>query len=115
NRGTSIAHDVVVRGFHCQPSAGVTWPADFQPFTTPEIPAGTLNPNNTQEKIVGPFTWTPVTNAWGHDCMLMIVAATGDPSNVDNFTAGEFVEDWRLVPNDNNVAQRNVVFAAGGG
>ena len=40
----------------------------------------------------------------------MIVSATGDPSNVDNFTAGEVVEDWRLVPNDNNVALRNVKF-----
>ena len=40
----------------------------------------------------------------------MIVSATGDPSNVDNFTAGDVVEDWRLVPNDNNVALRKVKF-----
>ena len=40
--------------------------------------------------------------------MMMIVSATGDPSNVDNFTAGESIPDWRLVPNDNNIAQRNV-------
>ena len=25
------------------------------------------------------------------------------------------IEDWRLVPNDNNVAQRNVVLVPGGG
>src|SRR5437867_10332280 len=84
-------------------------------MTTAQLSAGTLQPNNTEEKIVGPFEWTPVTNAWGHDCMLMIVSATGDPSNVDNFTAGEYVEDWRLVPNDNNVAQRNVTLVPGGG
>ena len=53
-------------------------------------------------------------NYWGHDCMMMIVSATGDPSNVDNFTAAEFIEDWRLVPNDNNIGQRNVTFAPGG-
>lgn len=114
NRGTSIANNVIVRGYHCKPSVGVVWPNDFDPFTTAEISAGTLQPNNTEEKIVGPFHWTPVENAWGHDCMLMVVSATGDPSNVDNFTAGEFAEDWRLVPNDNNVAQRNVVLAPAG-
>ena len=115
NRGTSAANDVVVKAYHCKPSAGVLWPNDLQPMTTAQLSAGTLQPNNSEEKIVGPFSWTPVTNGWGHDCMLMIVSATGDPSNVDNFTAGEYVEDWRLVPNDNNVAQRNVTLVPGGG
>ncbi|MGE0826164.1 MAG: hypothetical protein AB7G75_17070 [Candidatus Binatia bacterium] len=115
NRGTSIANNVIVKGYHCKPSAGVLWPNDLQPMTTAQLSAGTLQPNNSEEKTVGPFEWTPVSNAWGHDCMLMIVSATGDPSNVDNFTAGEVIEDWRLVPNDNNVAQRNVTLAPGGG
>lgn len=115
NRGTSVANNVVVKAYHCKPSAGVLWPNDLQPMTTAQLSAGTLQPNNTEEKIVGPFEWTPVTNAWGHDCMLMIVSATGDPSNVDNFTAGEVVEDWRLVPSDNNVGQRNVTLVPGGG
>ena len=115
NRGTSVANNVVVKGYHCKPSAGVLWPNDLQPLTTAQLSAGTLQPNDAEEKTVGPFEWTPVENAWGHDCMLMIVSASGDPSNVDNFTAGEYVEDWRLVPNDNNVAQRNVTLAPGGG
>lgn len=118
NRGTLTANNVKVRGYHCKPTAGVVWPNDFQAFTTAELPApggGTLLGNNAEEKIVGPFEWTPVENAWGHDCMLMIVSADGDPSNVDNFTLGEFVQDWRLVPNDNNVGQRNVTLAPGGG
>lgn len=115
NRGTSVANNVVVKGYHCKPSAGVLWPNDLQPMTTAQLSAGTLQPNDGEEKTVGPFEWTPVTNAWGHDCMLMIVSATGDPSNVDNFTAGEVVEDWRLVPNDNNVGQRNVTLVPGGG
>jgi hypothetical protein len=115
NRGTSVANNVIVKGYHCKPSAGVLWPNDLQPMTTAQLSAGTLQPNNSEEKTVGPFEWTPVTNAWGHDCMLMIVSSTGDPSNVDKFIAGEYVEDWRLVPNDNNVGQRNVVLAPGGG
>ena len=109
NRGTSVANDVIVRGFHCKPSAGLLWPNDLQPMSTPQLAAGTLQPNNAEEKTIGPFSWTPTTNASGHDSMLMIVSATGDPSNINNFTAGEAVEDWRLVPNDNNIALRNVV------
>ena len=108
NRGTSVANNVIVRGFHCKPSAGLLWPNDLQPMTTPQLAAGTLQPNNAEEKTIGPFEWTPVKNASGHDSMLMIVSATGDPSNINNFTAGEVVEDWRLVPNDNNIALRNV-------
>jgi hypothetical protein len=115
NRGTSVANNVIVKGYHCKPAAGVLWPNDLQAMTTTQLSAGTLQPNDTEEKVVGPFEWTPVVNAWGHDCMMMIVSATGDPSNVDNFTAGEYVEDWRLVPNDNNVGQRNVTLAPGGG
>ncbi len=108
NRGTSVADDVIVKAFHSKPSAGLVWPDDLQPMTTPELPAGTLQPNNTEEKIIGPFLWTPVENATGDDSMLMIVSAFGDPSNVDNFIAGEEIEDWRLVPNDNNIGLRNV-------
>ncbi|MFL6215774.1 MAG: hypothetical protein ACJ74J_17965 [Blastocatellia bacterium] len=181
NRGTTVANNVIVKGYHCKPSAGVLWPNDLQPFTTAQLSPPptdncvakrkkvaeskelvadlkglregatgtllhgilrqlaqaqrqlardeealakcekilllppTLQPNNTEEKTVGPFKWTPVLNAWGHDCMVMIVSATGDPSNVDKFTAGEVIEDWRLVPNDNNVAQRNSALVPGGG
>jgi Abnormal spindle-like microcephaly-assoc'd, ASPM-SPD-2-Hydin/Fungal fucose-specific lectin len=109
NRGTSIANDVIVRGYHCKPSAGLSWPGDIQPMTTAQLAAGTLQPNNAEEKTIGPFAWTPATNASGNDSMLMVVSAAGDPSNIDNFTAGEAIEDWRLVPNDNNIALRNVV------
>ena len=115
NRGTQQANNVVVKGYHTKPGAGLLWPADFESFTTAQIAAGTLNANNSEEKIVGPFEWTPNTNAYGHDCVLMVVSADGDPANIDNFTAGESIPLWRLVPNDNNTAQRNVYPVAGGG
>ncbi len=108
NRGTSVATGVVVQGYHCRPGAGLLWPDDLQPMTTAQIAVGTLQPNSTEEKVVGPFEWTPVTNAFQQDTMLMIVSATGDASNVVNFTAGRTVENWRMVPNDNNIGQRNV-------
>jgi len=115
NRGTQTASNVVVKGFHTKPGAGLLWPGNFEAFTTAQIAAGTLTGNNSQEKIVGPFQWTPNINTYGHDCMLMIVSGDGDPSNIDNFTAGEVIPVWRLVPNDNNVGQRNVFPVAGGG
>jgi hypothetical protein len=109
NRGTQTAQNVVVSGFHSKPGAGLTWPTDFAAFTTPPIYIGNVNGNDSQEVVAGPFEWEPNTNAFGHDCMLMVVAADGDESNVANFTVGETIPEWRLVPNDNNIAQRNVV------
>ena len=65
---------------------------------------------------VGPFEWTPSTqrlrsrlHADGR------LDATGDPSNIDNSYAGETIAEWRLVPNDNNIGQRNVFPVVGGG
>jgi hypothetical protein len=48
--------------------------------------------------------------------MLMVASAAGDPSNIDVFGPGESIPEWRLVPHDNNIGQRNVhqVPAAGG-
>lgn len=115
NRGTQQANNVIVRGYHSKPTAGLIWPNDFQPFTTAQIPVGTLAPNNSEEKIVGPFQWTPVINGYGHDCILMIVSADNDASNAYSFTIGEFLNEWRLVPNDNNIGQRNVNPVPGGG
>lgn len=116
NRGTTTATNVTVKGYHCRPSAGVLWPNDLQPMTTAQLSAANIAPNDSATITVGPFEWTPTLNAWGHDCMLMIVSASGDPSNVDNLSPGEVYADWRLVPNDNNVGQRNVnPVAAGGG
>ena len=106
NRGTQTATNVRVKGFHCNPGTGLTWPNDWQPMTTAQLAAPNIAPNNGAEVVVGPFTWTPAN--LGHECMLMIASATGDPSNIDNFTAGDSIPEWRLVPNDNNIAQRNV-------
>ena len=118
NRGTQSASNVKVRGFHSRPGAGLVWPNDLEemPYIGPAFNTFTpLNGNSSEERIVGPFAWIPTTNSYGHDCIIMIANATGDKSNIDNFTIGEHIEEWRLVPNDNNIAQRNVVPVPGGG
>ncbi len=116
NRGTSTATSINVRGFHSLPGAGLTWPTDFTELS----PAGglavaSLAGNSAATTTVGPFTWTPNINAYGHDCMVMVVSNAQDPSNIDQFNAGESIAEWRLVPNDNNVGQRNMYPVPGGG
>ncbi len=116
NRGTQAADNVVVSAYHCRPSAGLTWPDDWQAMTTASIAVpGTLNPGSQVR--VGPFEWTP--SEIGHECMLMSVSATGDLSNADAASglpcASGPTPHWRLVPFDNNIGQRNVAPVAGGG
>ena len=115
NRGTTNASGTV-KVYHCLPGAGLTWPTDFvQAGAAAGLSTGNVLANNGNEVVVGPFAWTPNVNAYGHDCLLAIVETAQDPSNVNNFAPGETIQEWRLVPHDNNVGQRNVTLAPGGG
>jgi zinc metalloprotease ZmpB len=106
NRGTQPANNVVVKAYYADPAAGLVYPNDWTPMTTPQLSAPVVAPNNAVEIMVGPFKWTPT--AAGHQCLFMVVSATGDPSNVGNLSSGESIPEWRLVPHDNNIGQRNV-------
>ncbi len=112
NRGTQTATGVTVNGYHCNPGGGLTWPDDWQAMATAELTAPDIPPGG--EVTVGPFTWVP--SQPDHECLLMVASADGDPSNVDVFDVGDSIPEWRLVPHDNNIGQRNVhpVPAAGG-
>jgi zinc metalloprotease ZmpB len=112
NRGTQTATNVVVKAFHANPAAGLVYPNDWQPMNTAQLSAPNVAANNTAEITVGPFEWVP--SQVGHECMFMVVSATGDQSNISNMTAGDSIPEWRLVPNDNNIGQRNVFPVAGG-
>lgn len=112
NRGTQTATNVTVKAFHANPAAGLSYPNDWQPMTTAQRSAANVPPNSSGEVLVGPFEWTP--RHVGHECMFMIVSATGDESNVDHIHAGNSIPEWRLVPNDNNIGQRNVAPVPGG-
>ncbi|MEI7846550.1 MAG: hypothetical protein WCK35_12170 [Chloroflexota bacterium] len=116
NRGTSTANNVTIRAYHSLPGAGLTWPNDFVEMNPiGGLPIASIAANNAATAMVGPFEWEPNINAYGHDCVLMIASVAGDPSNIDNFTAAETIQEWRLVPNDNNVGQRNVNVVPGAG
>ena len=106
NRGTMQAQGVSVKCYQGKPGTALGWPGDWTPLTTasmagPAIAAG----GNT---VIGPFLWTP-TQA-GPISVLASVAATGDASNAD--TVNGPIGNRRLVPNDNNLAQRD--FTASG-
>jgi hypothetical protein len=82
-------------------------------MNTAQLAAADVPANNAGEVMVGPFEWLP-THV-GHECIFMIASGTGDSSNVDNIAAGDSIPEWRLVPNDNNIGQRNVFPVSGGG
>ena len=102
NRGQEEAQNVVVRAYQCRPGTGLVWPVDWTPMDTPEIAVGALAAG--AETVVGPFEWTPTTV--GHECLLASVSADDDESNADTVLGD--IPHWRLVPFDNNIAQRNV-------
>ena len=114
NRGSDNATGTV-KLYHCKPGAGLVWPNDFEQIDpVAGISTGNVQANNGNEVTVGPFTWQPNANVYGHDCLLAIVSTDQDPSNVDNLEAGQTIPEWRLVPHDNNIGQRNVSIAGGG-
>jgi hypothetical protein len=103
NRGTQAATDVAVKLFEAEPASGLNWPSAWTPAATPQLAA--TGPITTGgQTVVGPFTWTP--HVAGVVCLLASSSATGDPSNAD--TVNGPLPHWRLVPFDNNLAQRNV-------
>jgi zinc metalloprotease ZmpB len=106
NRGMTTATGVIVKAFHYKPAAGQVYPGDWKPMTTAELPAPGVPPHSASEITVGPFAWQP--SEAGHDCMIMVATAPGDASNIDQFEQGKSIPEWRLVPHDNNIGQRNM-------
>ena len=105
NRGTQVATNVVVKGFHCLPGVGLVFPTDWNPMTTSSLAAPNIAANDMTGVVVGPFQWVP--SQVGHECMFFSVSATGDAGNIDGHVTGP-IGEWRLVPHDNNLGQRNV-------
>ncbi|HKO42982.1 MAG TPA: hypothetical protein VJU84_06825 [Pyrinomonadaceae bacterium] len=116
NRGLVAANNVVVRGYSANPGVGLSWPGDWKPMLTPQLTVGSIPAGGSV--VVGPFKWKPASV--GHECMFMEASVAGDRSNIDPLTlfpcATGPTPEWRVVPFDNNIGQRNVApVAAGGG
>jgi hypothetical protein len=105
NRGTQPARNIVVKAFHCARSAGIVYPTDWIAMATPQLAAADLAANDSVGAVVGPFNWVP--SQAGQVSMFFSVSANGDASNIDGAVTGP-IPAWRLVPHDNNIAQRDV-------
>lgn len=116
NRGTQAAANLVVRGYSANPGAGLSFPGDWTPMLTAQIAVASPIPPGGSA-LVGPFRWRP--RFVGHECMFMEASDDRDLSNIDSRTffpcATGPTPEWRLVPFDNNLGQRNVVPVAGAG
>jgi hypothetical protein len=108
NRGLRKATKVAVRAFHAPASAKLSFPDGWKPMQPAQRDAADVPPHSSAEILVGPFAWVPKSR---QEAMLMVVSAAGDPSNIDNFIGADSIPNWRLVPNDNNIAQRNTSVA----
>ncbi len=103
NRGTQVANAVRVDAYHALPGTGLAFPDDWVPMSTPTLPAsGSIGTGGST--IVGPFAFVPTQV--GHECLLAIAHADGDPGN--DTTINGTIPESRLVPFDNNIGQRNV-------
>ena len=107
NRGTDSAADASVNLFHADPAGGLEWPADWSQATTPQLAAGGPIASGGAT-VLGPFSWSPA--AAGSVSLLASASVTGDASNADTIMGA--IAHWRLVPNDNNIAQRDVAAIA---
>jgi hypothetical protein len=102
NRGTDPATGVIVRGFQSRTPHAQIWPTDWKPLNTASIAvSGAIPPG--ADRVIGPFPWT--SQAAG-DSLLFGVSAAGDRSNLESITAVP-LPNARMVPFDNNTAQRS--------
>ncbi len=104
NRGFSAAENVVVSGFQSSFVGQPRWPNDWQPLADAQHIHATAIPSS-HAAVVGPFRWVPQSVS---PTVLMSVSANGDQSNLNRFSLANPIENRRLVPLDNNVAQRSM-------
>ena len=106
NRGTGSAANTSVKAYQGNIGSEFDWPTDWTPMTTTQV-AGPPSIPSGGEAVVGPFQWTPSQS--GNGSMLMAATADGDASIIENpLIQGLTIPNWRFVPFDNNIAQRNV-------
>lgn len=108
-KGTGAPGAVNVKAFHCSPGTGLVWPTHWSSMSPPSLPATTLG--TAFDEWVGPFEFIPTQV--GHACVLAIAEAANDPANTQGMTGS--VPHWKLVPFDNNIAQRNLHPVKGSG
>jgi hypothetical protein len=120
NRGRQTANRVRVKTYQIrQGAAGITWPNDWIGTAAGVIPGPNDPPRSIESGaslMFGPIRWIPTAGPQG---ILASVSADGDLSNIDpgssQACANTEIPNSRLVPFDNNLAQRNFMSTWGTG
>jgi hypothetical protein len=117
SRGQAWPSDIVVKLYKSAPAGGNVWPNDWSAFSTPTELTASPSPTAT-DVVVGPFQWTPTSGTFhAHICILATVSTIqlkpsgyvitdDDKANTESILSP--IPDWHLIPNDNNIAQRNM-------
>lgn len=103
NRGLTQASNVEVRAYQSPIVAEQIWPTDWDPLIDAVLSSPNIAPGSST--VVGPFKWVPSSI---RPTLLMTVSAMGDQSNASRFSSANPIANRRLVPQDNNIAQRSV-------
>lgn len=104
NRGFSQVTGVEARAFQCASQSDQVWPLDWEALSDPLISSSmSIAPGHSI--VLGPFKWTPTST---QPSLLMSVSTTGDTSNLSRYTSANPIAMQRLLPFDNNIAQRTI-------
>lgn len=104
NLGLQNATNITIKGYQSNSQDGFDWPVNWVPLQTAQLQvAGPVLPNGST--VVGPFQWLPAFQTGNG--VLMVASNVEDPSILDNpVIQNKQLGNWRLVPMDNNIAQR---------
>lgn len=100
NRGTAEAADVRVSVYQGDPLGGLVWPTGWHVAAAPQTVAPIPSKGSA---VAGPFAWDP--GVYPGEAVLASVSALGDQSNAEIVRS---IPYRRLVPFDNNLAQRTM-------
>ncbi|GDX82646.1 hypothetical protein LBMAG42_44570 [Deltaproteobacteria bacterium] len=107
NRGTVDVKNVSVTAWVRKLGVGSSWPGSFAQAGGTLL-SSTIPANNAASVVIGPFAWTP-SSKWNH-AFLGVVDHPDDRANIQYFSSVKPIEISRLVPYDNNLAYRALVY-----
>ncbi len=104
NSGLKHATKIFLRGYQTNDMKSFNWPTNWELITPdPIYVSGPIAPR--ENIVVGPIEWNPTFKQL--NSVLFIASNASDPSILGHATLSQRpLDNWRLVPVDNNIAQR---------
>jgi len=104
NRGTRSAANVTVEAFRSRRPEGHNWPDDWSLLHPAPMQLNAPIPSGSST-VAGPIEWTPTST---QPTVMIAASATGDAHLLGRFGTSNSIPNHRIVPLDNNVAQRTM-------